>query len=143
MKMLLTDWRALALISAIFAAATSILGKLGVAGVPSNLATAIRTAFVLLIAWGISLARGEGRVLATIAPRTLLFLGLSAVTTGLSWLAYFRALQLGPAGRVAAIDKTSLALTVLLAAVVLRESMTWRMAGGVALMTAGAFLMVK
>jgi len=140
---LLADWRILALLSAVFAAATSILGKLGVADVPSNLATAIRTAFVLVIAWGFALSRGEGRALAHVAPRTWWFLGLSAVTTGLSWLAYFRALQLGPAGRVAAIDKTSLALTVVLAAFVLREAITLRVAGGVALMTAGAFLMVK
>ncbi|GAC1364394.1 MAG: EamA family transporter [Polyangiales bacterium] len=139
----LGDWRILALLSAVFAALTSILGKVGVAGVPSNLATAVRTSFVLVVAWGFVLARGEAPALSTLSRRTLLFLGLSAITTGLSWLAYFRALQLGPASRVAALDKLSLALTVVLAVVFLRETLTWRVGLGAAVMTAGAFLMVK
>jgi transporter family protein len=139
----LVPWWGYAIASAVFAAATAILAKLGVAGIPSNLATAIRTAVVLAFAWGIVLARGEHRALPDIGRRSLLFLLLSGVATGASWLAYFRALQLGPASRVAPVDKLSLALTVLLAWSVLGEPMTWRVAGGALLMLAGAFLMIK
>jgi transporter family protein len=94
-------WLPYALLSAAFAGATAILGKLGVAAIPSNLATAIRTVVILLFGWGIVFARHEHRALASIDRRTLLFLVLSGITTGLSWLAYFRALQLGEASRVA------------------------------------------
>jgi transporter family protein len=135
-------WWGYALASAVFAAATAILAKLGVKGIPSNLATAVRTLVVLVFAWGIVLARGEHRALAGIGRRPILFLVLSGIATGASWLAYFRALQLGPASRVAPLDKVSLALTVLLAWSVLGEPMTWRVAGGAALMLAGALLMI-
>jgi transporter family protein len=134
------SWAAYAVISALFAAATAILAKIGIAGVPSTLATAIRTVVVLLFAWGMVFLTGEQRMLATVSRRSLLFLCLSGVATGASWLAYFRALQLGPASRVAPVDKLSLAFTVVLAAVLLHEPVTLRLAAGVGLIVAGVLL---
>src|SRR4051812_42807593 len=125
------SWLAYALASAVFAAATAILAKLGVDGVPSTLATAIRTAVVLPFTWAIVFAAGEHRALGQVSRRALVFLVLSGLATGLSWLAYFRALQLGPASRVAPIDKLSLPLTVGLAMLILREPMSWRLVAGV------------
>ena len=133
-------WLIYALASAIAAAATAILAKVGVEGVPSTLATAFRTTIVLVIAWGLVLALGEREALMSMPRRSWTFLSLSGVATGLSWLAYFRALQLGPASRVAPIDKLSLPLTIVLAAFVLGESITWKVGVGVAMMTAGALL---
>ena len=133
-------WLIYALGSAIAAAATAILAKVGVEGVPSTLATAFRTTIVLVIAWSLVLVLGERPALLTMPRRSWIFLSLSGVATGLSWLAYFRALQLGPASRVAPIDKLSLPLTIVLAAVVLGESISWKVAAGVAMMTAGALL---
>lgn len=136
-------WWGYALISAAAAAAVSILGKIGVQGVSSNLATAVRTIVILLFAWGIVLSRGEQRGLAKLSAKTLVFLVLSGVATGVSWLAYFRALQLGPASKVAPIDKSSLALTLILAAIFLGEPMTWKVAGGAALIIAGTLLTLR
>jgi len=136
-------WGSHALLSAPFAAVTAILAKVGVEGVPSTLATALRTVVILVFAWGIVLARGEQHVLPSLSRKTLLFLVLSGVATGLSWLAYFRALQLGPASRVAPIDKLSLALTVVLSVLVLKEPLNWRLGLGVVLMIAGALLTLK
>jgi len=133
-------WLVYALISAGAAAATAILAKIGVEGLPSTLATAIRTVVVLVFAWGMVAALGEFRGLWMVPRRSWLFLGLSGMATGVSWLAYFRALQLGPASRVAPIDKLSLPLTILLAAVVLDEPVTLKVVSGVALMAAGALL---
>jgi len=133
-------WWAYALASALAAAATAILAKIGVEHVPSNLATAVRTAVVLVFAWTIVFARGEQSALRAVSGRSWIFLGLSGVATGLSWLAYFRALQMAPAARVAPIDKLSLALTIVLAAFVLGESVSWKLALGAALMVAGALL---
>ena len=134
------SWLFYAFISAFAASATAILAKIGIKGVPSNLATAVRTLVVLLFAWAIVFATREQSALRTIKARSLLFLVLSGVGTGVSWLAYFKALQLAPASRVAPIDKLSLALTLLLAAFVLGESISWRVAAGAALMVAGALL---
>lgn len=133
-------WWAFALASAVAAAATAVLAKVGVERVPSNLATVVRTGIVLAFACGIVIARGEHHALPQLRGRPLLFLGLSGVTTGLSWLAYFRALQLAPASRVAPIDKLSLALTIGLAALFLGESVSWKLALGAALMVVGAML---
>jgi bacterial/archaeal transporter family protein len=133
-------WWVYALLSALAAAATAVLAKIGVEGVPSNLATAVRTAVVLVFAWGIVIARGEHRALAELRGSPLIWLALSGVATGLSWLAYFRALQLAPASRVAPIDKLSLALTIGLAALVLGESISWKLALGAGLMVIGALL---
>jgi len=134
------SWLVYALISAVAAAATAILAKIGVQGVPSTLATAIRTGVVLVFAWVMVALAGELRLVTSISRRSLLFLGLSGIATGMSWLAYFRALQLGPASRVAPIDKLSLPLTVLRALLVLSEKVTWTVALGVALMTIGALI---
>ena len=136
-------WVTYAAISAAAAALTAVLAKVGVEGVPSNLATAIRTFVVLVLAWAIALGFGEQRALQTISRRSLIFLVLSAVATGVSWLAYYRALQLAPASRVAPIDKMSLPLTLILAALFLGEAMTWRLMLGVALMTVGALFTLK
>lgn len=134
------SWVVFALLSAFFAALTAILAKIGVEGIPSNIATAVRTTVILLFAWGIVLARHEQTALATMSRRTLVFLVLSGLATGCSWLAYFRALQLGPASHVAPIDKLSLALTLVLAALVLGEPMSWKLVCGIALMIGGALL---
>lgn len=135
-------WPFFAVVSAFFAALTAILAKIGIKGVPSNLATAVRTGVVLVFAVAIVLATGEGKQLSTFSRKTFLFLALSGLATGCSWLAYFRALQLGPASHVAPIDKTSLALTLLLSSLVLGEPMSWRLVGGVVLIIAGAILTI-
>lgn len=133
-------WWMFALASAIAAATTAILAKIGVANVPSNLATAVRTTVVLVFAWAIVAARGEFRGLTQISHRSWLFLTLSGIATGVSWLAYFRALQMAPASRVAPIDKLSLAITILLAVFVLGETVTWKTVVGGCLIVAGALL---
>jgi transporter family protein len=132
------SWVAWALLSAVFAAATAILAKLGVAGVDSNFATAVRTTVVVLFAWSIAFALKRAGSFAVPEARTWLFLSLSGVATGLSWLCYFRALQLGPASRVAPIDKLSVALVIIAGTVFLGERMTWGKAVGGVLVVAGA-----
>jgi bacterial/archaeal transporter family protein len=133
-------WLVYAAISACAAALTAILAKIGVEGVPSTLATAVRTVVVGAFAWAIVFGLGEHRAVAAMSRRSLVFLVLSGFATGVSWLAYFRALQLGPASRVAPIDKLSLPLTIVLAALLLGEPIGPRVMVGVALMTAGALL---
>ena len=135
-------WLVFACVSAAAAAITAILAKVGVEGVPSNLATAIRTVVIMVFAWAIVVFTGEHRALVGISRRSLTFLVLSGVATGVSWLAYFRALQLGPASRVSPIDKLSLPLTIVLAAMFLGESVGWKLGLGVALMTIGAVLTI-
>ena len=136
-------WQVYALLSAAAAGATAVLAKLGAESIPSNLATLIRTVVVLAFATVIVVARGEHRSVGSLSLRALLFLGLSGCATGLSWLAYFRALQLGPASRVAPIDKLSLVFTLVLATIFLHESLTWQLAAGTALMIAGALLTLQ
>jgi bacterial/archaeal transporter family protein len=133
-------WLLYALVAAVAAAATAILAKIGVGGMPSNLATAVRTSFILPLVWGLVAARGEIGALKTASAQTLLFLGLSAVATGISWLAYFKALQMAPAAHVAPIDKLSLPLTIALAAFVLGEPLSLKLVCGVVLMVLGAIL---
>jgi bacterial/archaeal transporter family protein len=135
-------WLVFACLSAAAAAATAILAKVGVEGVPSTLATAIRTVVVLVVAWATVFALGEHRQIGAISRRSIVFLTLSGIATGLSWLAYFRALQLGPASRVAPIDKLSLPLTIVFAVLLLGEPFGWRLTCGVVLMTAGAVLTI-
>ena len=135
-------WIGWALLSAAFAAATALLAKVGVAHVDSNLATAIRTTVVLIFAWGIALALGKNGELRALDRRTLLFLTLSGLATGLSWLCYFRALQLGPASRVAPLDKLSVPLVMLFAWLLLGEKLTPSVLVGGLLITAGAVVMV-
>jgi len=134
------SWWMYALVSALAASATAILAKLGLAGVSANLATAVRTAVVLVFAWALVLARGEHLELRRLAARPILFLVLSGLATGVSWLAYFKALELAPASRVAPLDKLSLGFTVVLAAVFLGETVSWRVGVGTGLIVAGALL---
>jgi bacterial/archaeal transporter family protein len=137
-----SSWVGWALLSAVFAAATALLAKVGVAHVDSNLATALRTSVVVVFAWGIALALGKHGEIRSLDGRTLLFLGLSGLATGLSWLCYFRALQLGPASRVAPLDKLSVPLVMVFAWLTLGEKLnTTAIAGGL-LITAGAVVMV-
>lgn len=134
------SWFVFAVLSAIAAAATAILAKVGIKDVNSNLATAIRTVVILVFAWGIVFASGAQKGLPRLSTHAVIFLVLSGVTTGLSWLFYFRALQLGRASQVAPVDKFSLVLTLLFAAVFLGESMNWGIAAGVGLIVAGTIL---
>ena len=136
-------WKWFALGSAFFAALTAILGKIGVQGVPSNLATAIRTVVILVLAWGLVFARGEHTALRGISRSTLWFLVLSGVATGLSWLCYYRALQEGPAKAVTPLDKLSLPLTIVLAAIFLNESWTINTSIGVLFVTIGTYFLVR
>jgi transporter family protein len=135
-----STWILFALLSALFAALTTILAKLGVQGVSSNLATAVRTVVILVIAWGWVAATGEIQSLRSISTPVLVFLVLSGVATGLSWLFYFRALQSGPTAVVAAIDKSSLVLVLLLSALILHEPLTWKTGIGIVLVVSGVLV---
>lgn len=132
------SWIGWALLSAAFAAATALLAKVGVTGIDSNLATAVRTTVVLVFTWGIAVALGKHHELRTLDRRAVLFLVLSGMATGLSWLCYFRALQLGPASRVAPIDKLSVPLVIVSAWLLLGEKLTPASILGGLLITAGA-----
>jgi len=134
------SWFIYALLSALFAAATAILGKVGVKDINSNLATAIRTVVVLIFAWGIVFGQGLHKQVGAISKMSLLFLILSGLATGLSWLFYYRALQMGDASKVAPIDKFSLVLTIILAGIFLREKITLPIAFGVTLITIGTYI---
>src|SRR5258706_13341224 len=136
-------WLFYAFVSAGAAALTAILAKIGIEGVPSTLATAIRTVVITLFAWAMVGGLGEQRALTAVSRRSLVFLVFSGLATGVSWLAYFRALQLAPASRVAPIDKLSLAVTVLLAVPVLGAPLTFRVGLGGALIIAGAVLALR
>jgi len=136
------NWIGWALLSAVFAAATALLAKVGVAHVDSNLAMALRTTVVLVFAWGIALALGKHGEIRSLDRRTLLFLALSGMATGLSWICYFRALQLGPASRVAPLDKLSVPMVMVFAWLMLGEKLTLPAVAGGLLITAGAIVMV-
>ena len=114
-------WLVYALLSALFAALTAIFGKLGVANVNSNLATGIRTVVILIMIWSIVMARGEAKRISTLSKQNITFLIISGIATGLSWLFYFKALQLGKVSQVAAVDKLSVALTIIIAVLFLGE----------------------
>ena len=135
-------WLVLALGSAVFAALTSILAKMGIEGVNSHLATAIRTGVVLVLAWAMVLLTGAQGGLAAISRRSWLFLVLSGLATGGSWLCYYRALQLGQASKVVPIDKLSVVITLMLAFWLLHETPTPRVIAGCVLIGAGTLLMV-
>ncbi|HYV36440.1 MAG TPA: EamA family transporter [Gemmataceae bacterium] len=134
-------WQWFALGSALFAGLTAIFGKLGVAEINSNLATLIRTAVILVICTAIVAVRGEWEPMSNLSAKGVTFLCLSALATGLSWLCYYRALQTGPASRVAPIDKLSVAFVIVLAWLVLGEPMTWRLCLGGSLVVAGALIL--
>ena len=135
-------WFILALLSAVFAALTSILAKVGIDGVNSTLATAIRTFVVLIMSWGmVFLTNAQGGILE-ISKRSWLFLILSGLATGASWLCYYKALQMGEASKVVPIDKLSVVITMVLAAVLLHEQFTAKSIIGCVMIAAGTLLMV-
>lgn len=135
-------WLLYAVLSAVFAALTTILAKIGIDGVNSHLATAVRTAVVLVMAWGMVFLTGAQSGLASIGRRSWLFLILSGAATGISWLCYYRALQLGNASQVVPIDKLSVVITLVLAFLFLHEPMTAKSLIGCVLIGAGTLLMV-
>ena len=135
-------WFVLALLSAVFAALTSILAKVGVEGVNSNLATAIRTVVVVVMAWGMVFLTQAQSGLGEISRRSWLFLILSGLATGASWLCYYRALQVGEASKVVPVDKLSVVITLVLAWVFLKEEFSARSLLGAVLITAGTLVMV-
>lgn len=135
-------WFVFALLSAVFAALTTILAKVGIEGVNSNLATAIRTVVVLVMAWGMVFVTNTQGGLADISRKSWLFLILSGLATGASWLCYYRALQIGEASKVVPIDKLSVVITLVLAFVFLHERFTPKSLIGCLLIGAGTLLMV-
>lgn len=134
------SWFGYALLSATFAALTAILAKIGIKNVDSNLATAIRTVVIIIFAWSVVFYQGTFKQLSSISVYSLLFLVLSGLATGLSWLFYFRALQIGSASQVSPIDKLSLVITIVLAAVILKEKVTPQIFFGAILMSIGAIM---
>lgn len=134
------SWLIWALLSAFFAGLTAVLAKVGVAHVNSNLATAIRTVVILIFAWAVALFTNPESI-SKIEPRTWVFLALSGIATGLSWLCYFRALQIGEASKVAPVDKLSVVIAIALAAIFLHERMTWHKWAGGLLIFSGAVVL--
>ena len=135
------NWFWWALASAFFAGITAILAKIGVTGVDSNLATAVRTTVILVFAWGVFFATAPVRGLFQLTGRSWLFLVLSGLATGLSWICYFRALQLGEASRVAPVDKLSVVFAIAFAALILREHLGWQQWLGGGLIVIGAVVL--
>ncbi len=133
-------WYIAAIFSAVFAALTSIFAKIGIKNVDSNLATAIRTSIILVFTWGIAFFQKSIPSITTISKTSWIFLILSALATGASWLFYFYALKVGEATKVVPIDKMSLVLTIIFAALLLHEKFTWQIALGAVLMTIGTLI---
>ena len=136
-----TDWRLFAVASAVFASLTAIFGKIGVTNINSNLATLIRTVVIFVVTALIITLRSEWRVNEPVSSKSILFLVLSGLATGGSWLCYYRALQLGPASKVAPIDKLSLTLTLIMAFIFLNEQFSWKTAIGGLLVAAGTVVL--
>jgi transporter family protein len=141
-KEITVNWFAWAGLSALFAGLTAVLAKVGVKDVDSNLATAIRTVVILIFAWSIALWRNT-QTLAKVSTQTWVFLVLSGLATGASWLCYFRALQLGQATQVAPVDKLSVVVAMVLAALFLHEALTWKHWVGGALIVSGVVLLAR
>ena len=135
-------WVVYALLSAFFAALTSILAKIGIENINSNLATAIRTVVVLVMAWGIVLMNGSINQISNIGQKSWLFLILSGIATGLSWLFYYKALQIGEASKVVPIDKFSVVITMILAFVILKEAASFKTIIGGIFITIGTFILI-
>lgn len=135
-------WWWYALLSAVFAALTAVLAKVGIKGVNSDLATAIRTVVILVVAWGIVLAQDNPADMLHLSPRIWVFLGLSGVATGLSWIFYFKALQLGKVSQVAPVDKLSVAIAIALSVLFLGETLTLKAALGAALIIGGTLVLI-
>lgn len=135
-------WIVYAVLSAVFASAVAILSKLGLSGVNSNLATAIRTIVVLIMAWGIVFLTGTHKEIQNISSKSFLFLIASGIATGLSWLCYFKAIQIGSVSKVVPIDKFSVVITMILAFVFLKETADAKTIFGGLLITAGTFVLI-
>jgi bacterial/archaeal transporter family protein len=135
-------WWFYALLSAFFASLTAIFAKIGVTNVNSNLATAIRTIVILLIAWGIVFFRGEYKTIHSLSKHNLFFLLISGIATGLSWIFYFKALQIGKVSQVAPVDKLSVALTIVLSVIFLGEALSWKAAIGALLIISGTIVLI-
>jgi transporter family protein len=135
-------WWIYALLSALFASLTAIFAKIGVANVNSNLATAIRTVIILIIAWAIVFFRGEYKTIHSISKHSLFFLVISGFATGLSWIFYFKALQIGKVSQVAPVDKLSVALTIVLSVIFLGEILSWKTALGALLIISGTIVLI-
>lgn len=135
-------WLLFAILSAVFAAAKAILAKIGIDGVDSNLATAIRTIVVLALAWGMVFLTNSAGGISSISTRSWIFLILSGLATGASWLCYFYAIKTGDVSKVVPIDKCSLVLTIIFAVIFLGEALTWKTVVGSILLLAGALVMV-
>lgn len=135
-------WWIYALLSAFFAALTAIFAKVGIKGVNTDLATAIRTVVILIIAWAIAFFRGGAATITSLSKQNLVFLCLSGVATGLSWVFYFKALQLGKISQVAPVDKLSVALAILLSVLFLGEALTWKNAIGALLIIGGTLVLI-
>lgn len=136
-------WKLYALLSALFAGATAVLAKAGMKNVNGNVATAIRTIVILFLAWGIVLFAGQMKELKTLTKNNLIFLILSGIATGLSWIFYFKALETGPVSKIAPIDKLSLVVAIILAALFLRESLDWKSLVGGILIVAGTYILIR
>jgi bacterial/archaeal transporter family protein len=135
-------WWIYALLSALFAALTAIFAKIGIKGVDTDLATAIRTVVILLIAWGIAIFRGTTGTMGSLTKNNWIFLVLSGCATGLSWICYFKALQLGKVSQVAPVDKLSVALAIVFAVLFLGESLTVKQGLGAALIICGSIVLI-
>ena len=135
-------WIIFAILSAFFAAATSILAKIGIEGISSNLATAIRTIVVLIMAWGIVFFTGTHSQISSIGTKSWVFLILSGLATGLSWLFYYKALQIGEASKVVPIDKFSVVISMIMAFIILKETVTLKTVLGGVFITIGTFIMI-
>jgi bacterial/archaeal transporter family protein len=135
-------WWMYALLSAFFAALVAILAKIGIKNVNSDVATAIRTVVILLVAWGIVFFKAEYKTIGSISKYSLFFIILSGVATGLSWLFYFKALQIGKVSQVAPVDKLSVALAIILSVVFLHEAISWKAAVGAGLIIAGTIVLI-
>jgi transporter family protein len=135
-------WWIFALLSAFFAALTAVFAKKGVSNIDSDLATAIRTVVILIIAWGIVSFKGGLTSIHQLTSKNWLFLVLSGVATGLSWIFYFKALQIGKVSQVAPVDKLSVALAIILSVVFLGEALSWKMAVGALLIIAGTIVLI-
>ena len=135
-------WWIFALLSAFFAALTAIFAKVGIKGVDTDLATAIRTVVILIIAWGIAFIRGGAFTMSTLTKQNILFLCLSGVATGLSWIFYFKALQLGKVSQVAPVDKMSVAIAIILAAIFLGETLDVKTIIGALLIIGGTIVLI-
>jgi len=135
-------WWIYALLSALFASLTAIFAKIGITGVNSNLATAIRTFIILVMTWALVLARGEAKGISTLSRQNIIFLVISGLATGLSWLFYFKALQIGKVSQVAPVDKLSVALTIILSVLFLGETLTVKTAIGAILIISGTAVMI-